>query len=120
MRDDCHVLPIFFLVPFTATAHIAYLPSGKVVGLSKLARVVEEVPRRSQVEERLTRTAADLFKESMSPRGVVVVVESSHSCMMMRGVRKRGSMCLTIAMRGILRDAPKSRAEVLGLIDRGS
>lgn len=108
------------LLPFTGRAHIAYLPSGKVVGLSKLARVVEEVARRPQVQERLTQTVADLIEERLSARGVAVVVESTHSCMTMRGVRKPGSMCLTSAMRGIFRDDPKSRAEVLGLINRGS
>ena len=108
------------LLPFTGKAHIAYLPSGKVVGLSKLARVVEEVARRPQVQERLTQTVADLIEDRLSARGVAVVVESTHSCMTMRGVRKPGSMCLTSAMRGIFRDDPKSRAEVLGLIDRAS
>ncbi|MGB1927506.1 MAG: GTP cyclohydrolase I FolE, partial [Rubripirellula sp.] len=89
------------LLPFTGKAHIAYLPSGKVVGLSKLARVVEEVARRPQVQERLTQTVADLIEERLSARGVAVVVESTHSCMTMRGVRKPGSMCLTSAMRGV-------------------
>lgn len=106
------------LLPFTGRAHIAYLPSGKVVGLSKLARVVEEVARRPQVQERLTQIVADLVEDRLSARGVAVVVESTHSCMTMRGVRKPGSLCLTSAMRGIFRDDPKSRAEVLGLINR--
>ena len=108
------------LLPFTATAHIAYLPSGKVVGVRKLARVVEEVARRPQVQERLTLTVADLVENRLSARGVAVVVESTHSCMTMRGVRKPGSLCLTSAMRGIFRDDPKSRSEVLGLINRQS
>lgn len=108
------------LLPFTGKAHIAYLPSGKVVGLSKLARVVEEVARRPQVQERLTHTVADLVENRLSARGVAVVVESTHSCMTMRGVRKPGSLCLTSAMRGIFRDDPKSRSEVLGLINRQS
>lgn len=105
------------LLPFTGTAHIAYLPSGKVVGLSKLARVVEEVSRRPQVQERLTQTIADLVEERLSARGVAVVCESTHSCMTIRGVRKPGSLCLTSAMRGVFRTDPKSRAEVLGLIN---
>ena len=105
-------------LPFTGQAHIAYLPSGKVVGLSKLARVVEEVSRRPQVQERLTQTVADLVEDRLSARGVAVVCEATHSCMTMRGVRKPGSLCLTSAMRGIFRDDPKSRAEVLGLINR--
>lgn len=106
------------LLPFTGHAHIAYLPSGKVVGLSKLARVVEEVARRPQVQERMTQTIADLIETRLSARGVAVVIESTHSCMTMRGVRKPGSMCLTSAMRGVFREDPKSRAEVIGLIDR--
>ena len=106
------------LLPFTGRAHIAYLPSGKVVGLSKLARVVEEVARRPQVQERLTQTVADLVEDRLSARGVAVVCEATHSCMTMRGVRKPGSLCLTSAMRGIFRDDPKSRSEVLGLINR--
>lgn len=108
------------LLPFTGRAHIAYLPSGKVVGLSKLARVVEEVARRPQVQERLTQTIADLVEDRLSARGVAVVCEATHSCMTMRGVRKPGSLCLTSAMRGIFRDDPKSRAEVLGLINHSA
>ena len=106
------------LLPFTGKAHIAYLPSGKVVGLSKLARVVEEVARQPQVQERLTQTVADLIEERLSARGVAVVCEATHSCMTMRGVRRPGSLCLTSAMRGAFRDDPKSRSEVLGLINR--
>ncbi|TWU39239.1 GTP cyclohydrolase 1 [Novipirellula artificiosorum] len=108
------------LLPFTGKAHIAYLPSGKVVGLSKLARVVEEVARRPQVQERMTQTIADLVEDRLSAQGVAVVCEATHSCMTMRGVRKPGSLCLTSAMRGAFRDDPKSRAEVLGLINRES
>jgi GTP cyclohydrolase I len=107
------------LLPFTGTAHIAYLPHGKVVGLSKLARVVEELSRRPQVQERLTHTIADLVEERLSARGVAVVCEATHSCMTVRGVRKPGSLCVTSAMRGMFREDPKSRAEVLGLINRG-
>lgn len=106
------------LLPFTGSAHIAYLPSGKVVGLSKLARVVEEVARRPQVQERMTQTIADLVENRLSARGVAVVIESTHSCMTMRGVRKPGSLCLTSAMRGNFRTDSKSRAEVLNLINR--
>ncbi|TWT97515.1 GTP cyclohydrolase I FolE [Neorhodopirellula pilleata] len=106
------------LLPFTGKAHIAYLPSGKVVGLSKLARVVEEVARRPQVQERMTHTVANLIEERLSARGVAVVIESTHSCMTMRGIRKPGSLCLTSAMRGTFKTDPKSRAEVLGLINR--
>jgi len=106
------------LLPFTGKAHIAYLPSGKVVGLSKLARVVEEVARRPQVQERMTHTVANLIADRLSARGVAVVIESTHSCMTMRGIRKPGSLCLTSAMRGTFKTDPKSRAEVLELINR--
>ncbi len=105
------------LLPFTGKAHIAYLPDGKVVGLSKLARVVEEVARRPQVQERMTHTIADLIEDRLSARGVAVICEATHSCMTMRGVRKPGSLCLTSAMRGAFKTDPKSRAEVLGLIN---
>ncbi|WP_153556999.1 GTP cyclohydrolase I FolE [Roseimaritima sediminicola] len=108
------------LLPFTGTAHIAYLPSGKVVGLSKLARVVEEVARRPQVQERMTETVADLIEKRLDARGVAVVCEATHSCMTMRGVRKPGSLCVTSSMRGVFREDSRSRAEVLGLINRGA
>ena len=106
------------LLPFTGVAHIAYLPSGAVVGLSKLARLVDEVARRPQVQERMTQTIADLMEERLAARGVAVVLEASHSCMTIRGIKKSGSLCLTSAMRGAFRDDPKSRAEVLELITR--
>jgi len=85
-----------------------------------LARVTEEVARRPQVQERMTQTIADLIEDRLSARGVAVVIESSHSCMSMRGIRKPGSLCLTSAMRGVFREDPASRAEVLGLINRGA
>jgi len=106
------------LLPFTGTAHIAYLPSGSVVGLSKLARLVDEVARRPQVQERMTQMIADLMEQRLEARGVAVVLEASHSCMTIRGVRKPGSLCLTSAVRGAFRDDPKSRAEVMDLINR--
>lgn len=108
------------LLPFTGTAHIGYLPNGKVVGLSKLARVVEEVARRPQVQERMTETIADLIEQRLEARGVAVVCQATHSCMTMRGVRKPGSLCLTSAMRGVFREDASSRAEVLNLINRGA
>jgi len=104
------------LLPFTGKAHVGYLPNGKVVGLSKLARVVEEVARRPQVQERMTEVIADLIESELSARGVAVVLEASHSCMTMRGIRRPGSLCMTSAMRGAFRDDPSSRAEILGLI----
>jgi GTP cyclohydrolase I len=105
------------LLPFTGRAHIAYVPSGRVVGLSKLARVVEVVSRKPQVQERLTQEIADLLQEELNPRGVLVVVEASHSCMTIRGVRKPGSVCLTSAARGIYQTNSSARAEVMGLIN---
>jgi GTP cyclohydrolase I len=104
------------LLPFTGKAHVGYLPDGKVVGLSKLARVVEEVARRPQVQERMTEQIAELVETELDARGVAVVLEASHSCMTIRGIRKPGSMCLTSAMRGVFRQDLSSRAEILGLI----
>lgn len=104
------------LLPFTGKAHVGYLPDGKVVGLSKLARVVEEVARRPQVQERMTEAIADLIESELSARGVAVVLEASHSCMTIRGVRRPGSLCMTSAMRGVFRDDHSSRTEILGLI----
>ncbi len=104
------------LLPFTGRAHVGYLPDGKVVGLSKLARVVEELARRPQVQERLTDQIAALVEEELGARGVAVVLEASHSCMTIRGIRKPGSSCMTSAMRGVFRENLSSRAEILGLI----
>ncbi|MFK7735783.1 MAG: GTP cyclohydrolase I FolE [Pirellulaceae bacterium] len=104
------------LLPFTGKAHVGYLPRGKVVGLSKLARVVEDVARRPQVQERMTETIANLVESELDAAGVAVVLEASHSCMTIRGVRKPGSTCMTSAMRGVFRENLSSRAEILGLI----
>lgn len=105
------------LLPFSGRAHVGYLPDGKVVGLSKLARVVEEVSRRPQVQERMTEHIADVIEQELGARGVAVVLEASHSCMTIRGIRKPGSMCMTSSMRGVFRDNLSSRAEILGLIN---
>jgi GTP cyclohydrolase I len=104
------------MLPFMGKAHIGYLPDGRVVGLSKLARVVEVVARQPQVQERMTETIADLLMEELQARGVAVVVEAIHSCMAIRGVRKPGSMCVTSAMRGAFRNNPSTRAEIMTLI----
>lgn len=104
------------MLPFIGRAHIGYLPNGRVIGLSKLARVVECVARRPQVQERMTETIADLLVSELDAKGVAVVVEASHSCMTIRGVRKPGSMCITSAMRGIFRSHLSSRTEVMTLI----
>ena len=107
------------LLPFYGKAHIGYLPNGRVIGLSKLARVVEGVARRPQVQERMTETIADLLVEELDAKGVAVVVEASHSCMTIRGVKKPGSMCVTSAMKGIFRSHISSRSEVMQLIYGG-
>ncbi len=104
------------LLPFLGKAHIAYMPSGRVIGLSKLARVVEAVARRPQVQERMTEVIADLLVDELGAKGVAVVIEATHTCMTIRGVRKPGSVCVTSAMRGRFRDRMKSRAEVMTLI----
>ncbi len=104
------------LMPFTGKAHIGYLPNGRVVGLSKLARVVESVARRPQVQERMTETIADLLVEELHAKGVAVVIEAIHTCMTIRGVRKPGSLCVTSAMKGAFRSNPSSRAEIMTLI----
>ncbi len=104
------------LLPFTGVAHIGYMPNGKVVGLSKLARVVESVSHRPQVQERMTEQIADLLIEELDVKGVAVVIEATHSCMTIRGVRKPGSICVTSAMKGIFRSNLSSRSEVMTLI----
>jgi GTP cyclohydrolase I len=104
------------LLPFTGVAHIGYIPNGKVVGLSKLARVVESVSHRPQVQERMTEQIANLLIEELDVKGVAVVIEATHSCMTIRGVRKPGSICVTSAMKGIFRSNLSSRSEVMNLI----
>ena len=104
------------LLPFIGRAHIGYLPDGRVLGLSKLARIVDVVARRPQVQERLTEQVADLLVADLGAKGVAVVVEAAHSCMSIRGVRKPGSECVTSAMKGLFRTNVSSRAEVLALI----
>lgn len=104
------------LLPFIGKAHIGYVPNGRVIGLSKLARVVEVIARRPQVQERMTESIAKLLVDELDVKGVAVVVEASHSCMTIRGVRKPGSMCITSAMKGIFRSNMTSRSEILQLI----
>lgn len=105
------------LLPFNGVAHVAYIPEGRVTGLSKLARVVEEVARRPQVQERMTDTIADLIERELKSSGVAVVIQAEHSCMSIRGVRKPGTMTVTSALRGLFKTNPASRAEVLALIN---
>lgn len=104
------------LLPFLGKAHIGYLPNGKIVGLSKLARAVEIVSRRPQVQERMTEVLADLLMEELDARGVAVVIEATHTCMTIRGIRKPGSICTTSALRGGFKDNESTRAEVMALI----
>lgn len=107
------------LLPFTGVAHVGYLPNGRVTGLSKLARVVEEVSRRPQVQERMTQTIAEMIEERLGSTGVAVVVKAEHSCMSIRGVRKHGASTVTSALRGVFKSNQSSRAEVMSLINNG-
>ena len=104
------------LMPFIGKAHVAYLPADCVVGVSKLARIVDCFARRLQVQERLTAQIADFLNEHLKPQGVAVVLEASHSCMTIRGIKKPGSVMVTSAIRGIFKKDPRSRAEVLSLM----
>ena len=104
------------MVPFLGRAHVAYIPSkdGRITGLSKLARVVDAVAGRLQVQERMTTQIADAIESALSPRGVLVVIEAEHLCMSMRGVRKPGAITVTSAVRGLFRTDPRTRAEAMG------
>ena len=108
------------LLPFTGKAHIAYIPKGQVVGLSKIPRVVETLARRPQLQERLTQQVAELLMSTLEAKGVGVVIEGVHSCMTIRGVRKPGSSMVTSAMLGIFREHLATRSEFLALIRRAS
>jgi len=108
------------LVPFFGKAHIGYIPrGGKLTGLSKLARVVDTVAKRPQLQERITTTVADIIDEKLNPYGVIVVLEAEHMCMTMRGIKKPGSKTITSAVRGLMKTDAKSRAEALSLIEFG-
>lgn len=106
------------LMPFLGKAHVAYVPNGRVVGLSKLARVVEEYARRLQVQERLTSQIADLVMGTLAPQGVGVVLEATHTCMTMRGIRKPGSVMVTSAVRGTFQTCAETRAEFMTIVGR--
>jgi len=107
------------LLPFTGKAHIAYIPkNGRVTGLSKLARVVDILSRRLQVQERLTTQIADIIMGKLNPLGVMVVIEAEHLCMSMRGVKKPGVMTVTSAVRGIFKENQKTRSEALALMNQ--
>jgi GTP cyclohydrolase IA len=107
------------LLPFFGRAHVAYIPNGKILGLSKVARIVDVFARRLQVQERLTDQIADAIMEVLQPTGVGVVIEAAHFCMMMRGVEKQNSRTVTSALRGIFRDDSKTRVEFLRLAHGG-
>jgi GTP cyclohydrolase I len=106
------------LLPFFGKAHVAYVPSGKVIGLSKMARVVDVFARRLQVQERLTREIADAIDEAIHPQGVAVILEAQHLCMMMRGVEKQHSSTVTSAMLGVFKSQLQTRNEFLSLVRR--
>jgi GTP cyclohydrolase I len=107
------------LIPFIGKAHIAYMPRHKIVGLSKIPRLVEMFSRRLQVQERLTTQIANTLNDALQPRGVAVVMEAIHLCMLMRGVEKQNSKAVTSAMLGAFRDRPETRAEFMELIKAG-
>lgn len=107
------------LLPFIGKAHVAYLPNGKVIGLSKVPRVIDVLSRRPQMQERLTEEVADLLMKELDAKGVAVVIEASHSCMTVRGVHKPNSSLVTSAMRGAFKERLATRSEVLSLIFGG-
>jgi GTP cyclohydrolase I len=117
LRDvPFHSLCMHHLLPFVGVAHIAYLPDERIIGLSKLARVVEHFARDLQVQERLTVQVADWLQDELAPRAVGVVMEAEHTCMTIRGVKKPGAVTITSAIRGGFRKDPRTRAEAMALI----
>lgn len=107
------------ILPFFGRAHVAYIPNGRIVGLSKLPRIVEVFARRLQVQERLTDQVADAIMDALHPQGVGVVIDCVHLCMAMRGVEKQNSRTVTSALRGVFRDDPRTRDEFLRLVSPG-
>lgn len=118
VRDiSFHSMCEHHLLPFLGKAHVGYIPNGKVAGLSKLARVVDEIARKPQVQERMTDQVADLMASELGAKGVIVVLEAEHTCMTIRGVQKPGALTITSAVRGLFRTNISSRAEVMALIN---
>ena len=115
-----HSLCEHHLLPFVGVAHVAYLPGERILGLSKLARVVDYFARSLQVQERLTTQIADWIQRELSPKGVGVVLEAEHMCMSLRGVQKTGSTTVTSALHGLVRDDPRTRQEFLALTKRSN
>jgi GTP cyclohydrolase I len=115
-----HSLCEHHLLPFVGVAHVAYLPGERIVGLSKLARVVESFARSLQVQERLTTQVADWLQRELAPQGVGVVLEAEHLCMSLRGVQKAGATTVTSALHGVVRDDARTRQEFLALTQRSS
>ena len=107
------------LLPFKGVAHVGYLPEKKIIGLSKIPRIVDIYARRLQVQERLTQQVADALQDVLSPKGVAVVIEAEHLCMQMRGVEKKSSFMITSAVRGAFRENNKTREEFLSIIGKG-
>ena len=107
------------MMPFIGSAHVAYLPGEKVLGVSKIARIVDSFAKRLQIQERLTSQIADFIMDNLQPQGVAVVMEASHSCVTIRGVQKPGSVMVTSALRGIFKKDIRSRSEVLSLMHNG-
>ena len=121
VRDiDMYSLCEHHLLPFFGKCHVAYIPDGKVIGLSKIPRIVDVFARRLQVQERLTTEIAETLESKLKPLGVAVVIEATHLCMAMRGVEKQNSVTVTSAMRGVFHRDQRTRAEFLELIHRGS
>jgi GTP cyclohydrolase I len=110
-----HSLCEHHLLPFHGVAHVGYLPGERIIGLSKLGRVVDLFARRLQVQERMTVQIADWLADHLAPKGIGVVLEAEHMCMSLRGVRKPGARTVTSALRGLVRDDPRTRQELLGL-----